>query len=97
MSTNRLNTLKKKIFTELAFYIYIFLYSFLKIYFYPFSFNLKATFKEEKFLSLTSRCCIVGQLGHMNTRKTLQHAKIFDSLYSYSPLLPQRPNKDSLY
>ena len=49
MSINWLNTFKKK-FTELAFYIFTFvLYSFLKIFLPFFSFNLKATFKEELY------------------------------------------------
>lgn len=49
MSINWLNTFKK-IFTELAFYIFTFvLYSFLKIFLPFFSFNLKATFKEELY------------------------------------------------
>ena len=73
MSINWLNTFKKK-FTELAFYIFTFvLYSFLKIFLPFFSFNLKATFKEELYQKiLTSitmlHCRSVGQ--HEHTQNT---------------------------
>ena len=73
MSINWLNTFKK-IFTELAFYIFTFvLYSFLKIFLPFFSFNLKAIYKEELFQKiLTSitmlHCRSVGP--HEHTQNT---------------------------
>ena len=78
MSTDWLNTFFKKIIHRISFlYIYIFLYSFWKMFLPFFRFNLKATFKEELYQKFYHRRYDVA----LSVRwATWTHAKHYSTL-----------------